>query len=390
MARRKICVVTGSRSEYGLLYWLMREIQDDPDLELQIIATGMHLSAEFGLTYRVIEEHGFHINEKVEMLVSSDTPVSITKSIGLGCIGFADTFERLQPDIVVVLGDRFEILAAAQAAMIARIAIAHIHGGEVTEGSIDEAIRHSVTKMAQLHLVATEAFRRRVIQLGEQPDKVFTVGAPGLDNIMRLKLLDRAQLEEALGFSLGGLNFLVTYHPVTLSDREPTEAMQELLSALDECAEAKIIITYPNADTSGRALIDQIHAYRAKRPKHVLIIPSLGQLKYLSLLQYVDVVIGNSSSGLIEVPTFRKPTINIGERQRGRLRAASVIDCAEERSAIKAAIERVLSPAYQAGLEHVVNPYGDGQSVPKITACLKQANLEGITMKKFYDLPVEI
>jgi len=386
MAKRKICVVTGTRAEYGLLYWLMKEIQADPELELQVIATGMHLSPEFGLTYKVIEADGFAIDAKVEMLLSSDTSVGIAKSIGLATIGFADTFERLAPDIIVLLGDRFEILAAAQAALVARRVVAHIHGGEATEGLIDEAIRHSVTKMAHLHFVAAEAYRHRVIQLGETPERVFNFGAVGLDNIKKLQLLDRGGFEQAINFSLGKLNFLVTYHPVTLNSDGPEKAMRELLAALDHFPEAKVIFTKPNADTDGRVISKIIDEWSEPQSERVYVTTSLGQLRYLSAIRHVDVVIGNSSSGLIEVPAFKKPTINLGERQEGRLKATSVIDCAEERCAIEAAIKKTLSLSFRESMDKTVSPYGEGDASRRIKVVLKEISLKGLVMKKFYDM----
>lgn len=386
MGKRKICVVTGTRAEYGLLYWLMKEIQDDPDLELQLVVTGMHLSPEFGLTYRIIEEDGFPIHEKVEMLLSSDTPVAVATSIGLGTIGFAGAFDRLQPDIIVLLGDRYEILAAAQAALVARIPIAHLHGGETTEGLIDEAIRHSVTKMSQLHFVSTEMYRKRVIQLGEEPERVYNVGAIGLDNIRKLPLLSREELEKAIGFSLGSKNFLVTYHPVTLSKESPKEAMEELFAALDHFSDAKVIFTKPNADTDGRIIAQMIDDYVSRNPDRCAAFTSLGQVRYLSTVRHVDVVIGNSSSGILEVPAFRIPTVNLGDRQRGRLRVASVIDCREEKEDIVAAIEKALLPKYRRSLETMSLPYGESYVSGKIKEILKSVNLNNIIMKPFYDL----
>jgi UDP-hydrolysing UDP-N-acetyl-D-glucosamine 2-epimerase len=382
--KRKICVVTGTRAEYGLLYWLMKEIKDDPDLELQLVATGMHLSPEFGLTYRKIEEDGFTINEKVEMLLSSDTPVGIAKSIGLGVIGFADAFDRLRPDIIVLLGDRFETLAAAQTALIAKIPLAHIHGGESTEGLIDEAIRHAVTKMAHLHFVASEPYRNRVIQMGEAPGLVFNFGAPGLDNINKLKLLKKEDFEKSINFKLGKVNFLVTYHPVTLLNDRSESSMAFLLAALGSFPEAKIIFTMPNADTHGRIIIDMIDRFVEEHRNNIIAFTSMGQIRYLSAIQHVDVVIGNSSSGLIEVPLFKKPTVNIGDRQRGRLKAKSVIDCGENTEAIIAAIEKALSPEFQKTLTDVSSLYGYGDASPKIREILKTINLDGIIMKKFY------
>jgi UDP-hydrolysing UDP-N-acetyl-D-glucosamine 2-epimerase len=387
MPRRKICVVTGSRAEYGLLYWFLKEVQADPELELQLVVTAMHLSPEFGLTYRVIEEDGFAIAANVEMLLSSDTPVGIAKSIGLGLIGFADVFKRLQPDLLVVLGDRFEILAAAQAAMVARIPIAHFHGGESTEGVIDEAIRHAITKMSHFHFVAAEPYRQRVIQLGEQPEHVFNFGAPGLDNIKRIKLLGKDELEKTLNMKFGKINFLVTYHPVTLNDRGPAQAMQELFNALDAFEDAHIIFTKPNADTGGRILCSMIDEYAEQRRDRVLASTSMGQLKYLSALTHSDVVIGNSSSGLTEAPALKKPSVNLGDRQKGRLKASSVIDCEETSASIVAAIEKALSADFQRLLPNVVSPYyGDGNASVRIKEYLKVASLEGILQKKFYTI----
>jgi len=387
MKKRKICIVTGSRAEYGLLFWLMKEIQNDPALQLQIIATGMHLSPEFGLTYRQIEEDGFAIDEKVEMLLSSDTPVGIAKSVGLGVIGFADALDRLKPDILVVLGDRFEILAATQAAMIARIPIAHIHGGETTEGAIDEAIRHAITKMAHFHFTAAAPYRNRVIQLGEAPERVFNCGAPGLDHVKKLKLLNKSTFEKAIDFQLGDPTFLVTYHSVTLSDTSPETAFQELLKALEQFPEAKIIITKANADTEGRIINKNIDKFAEKHPNRVKAFTSMGQLLYLSAIKNTDVVVGNSSSGIVEAPAFHKPTVNIGKRQQGRLKADSVIDCEENEQAIVAAINKALSPEFKNNvLKKTINPYGSGNASAKIKDHLKKVSLRNILMKKFYDV----
>jgi UDP-N-acetylglucosamine 2-epimerase (non-hydrolysing)/GDP/UDP-N,N'-diacetylbacillosamine 2-epimerase (hydrolysing) len=388
MTRRKICVVTGTRAEYGLLYWLMKEIHADSDLQLQLIVTGMHLSPEFGLTYRTIEEDGFHIDEKVEMLLSSDTPVGIAKSLGLGVIGFADALERLQPDLLVMLGDRYEILAAAQAALVARIPVAHISGGEKTEGAIDEAIRHSITKMSHLHFVAAEPYRLRVIQLGEDPAKVFNFGDPGLDNINRLKLLDLNELEKLLNFTLGGIYFLVTFHPVTLDKEDPAVALTALFSALDNFPEVKIIITKPNADTGGRVIIEKIDAYARENCDRVFVSTSLGQVRYLSAMKHCSVVIGNSSSGIVEAPAMKKATVNIGRRQTGRLKASSIIDCRDKVEEIVLAIRTALSPGFQEGLCKVGSLYGAGNTSFDIKECLKQIDLQGIHMKQFHDLDV--
>ena len=383
---KKICIVTGTRADYGLLRFVMEGIRDASDLELQIIATGMHLSPDFGMTASEIEGDGFHIDQRVEMLMSSDTPVGVSKSMGLGMIGFADAYAQLKPDVVVVLGDRFEIFSAAAAAMVTCIPIAHLHGGEATEGVIDEAIRHSVTKMSHYHFVATEAYRQRVIQLGENPDRVQLVGGLGVDSISRVELMSRAELEHSLDFKFGQRNLLVTFHPVTLERGSATTQMQALLDAVDQLQDTNIIFTLPNSDTGGRVVIQMIEAFVQKRP-HAKSFPSLGQKRYLSCIAQVDGVVGNSSSGLIEVPSFRKGTINIGDRQAGRLRAESVIDCAPTRTDIAAAFQRLYSPEFQTSLASVRNPYGEPGASEKIVNAIKQVDLTNILKKRFYDLP---
>ena len=377
--------MTGSRAEYGLLRSVMEGISTAVDLELQIIATGMHLSPEFGLTYREIERDGFLIDRKVEMLLSSDTPAGVTKSIGVGLIGFGDAFEQLRPDVVIVLGDRYEILAAAIAAMVARIPIAHLSGGEITIGAIDDAIRHSITKMSHLHFVAAEEYRRRVIQLGEDPNRVFLVGGLGVDRIRKLTLLGRAELEKVLGFKFGPRNLLVTFHPVTLETATATAQLSELLAALDALSGTHLIFTLPNSDTDGRALFPMIEGFVANHA-NARAYSSLGQLGYLSCIPYVDGVIGNSSSGLAEVPSFRKGTVNIGDRQGGRLKAASVIDCSPDRESIAAAVQRLYSPSFQSTLATVTNPYGEGGASEQILGILSDYPLEAILKKSFYDL----
>jgi GDP/UDP-N,N'-diacetylbacillosamine 2-epimerase (hydrolysing) len=382
---RKICVITGTRAEYGLLRWVMQGIKDDPELTLQIIATGMHLSPEFGLTYREIEKDGFQIDRKVEMLTSSDTPVGIAKSMGLGLIGFADALNELQPDLIVVLGDRFEIFAAVAAALVARIAVAHLHGGETTEGAFDEALRHSITKMSHLHFVAAEEYRQRVIQLGEQPERVFLVGGLGIDNIKRLQLLGRAELEASLDFKLGPKNLLITFHPVTLETSTAEDQMAELLAALAGLKDTQLVFTMPNADTDGRTLIKMVQQFVAHHP-NARAYTSLGQLRYLSCVAHVDGVVGNSSSGLAEVPSFKKGTIDIGDRQRGRLRATSVINCEPTRQGIAAALEKLYTAAFQANLSQVQNLYGEGGASEKVVKAIKHCALDGIAKKSFYDL----
>jgi len=384
IVRQKICVVTGSRADYGLLYWIMRKIESNPNLELQIIVTGMHLSPEFGLTYREIESDGFHISARVEMLISADTPTAIAKSVGLGLIGFADTFSHLAPDKVVVLGDRFEILAAAQAAAFSLIPIAHIHGGETSEGSIDESIRHALTKLSTWHFVAAESYRKRVVQLGEHPSRVFNVGAPGLDNLAQLELMSREDLESALSIKIGSPLLLVTYHPATLGELSPEKAIAEVLEALDRFPEATIIFTYPNADAGGRSVINQLQAYEAKYPKRVKGFASLGQLRYLSLLALCDVVIGNSSSALIEAPVTRTAAVDIGPRQRGRLKASSVLEANETADEIAAQIVKALSPSFKLGLANVESLYGYSGASERIIEEL--IRLEKPLAKAFYDI----
>jgi len=383
----KICVITGTRAEYGLLRWLMSGIRDSSKLHLQVIATGMHLSPEFGSTYRVIESDGFAIDRKVEMLLSSDTPSSVSKSTGLALIGFSDAFTELKPDMIIVLGDRFELLAAASAALFARIPIIHIHGGETTEGAFDEAIRHSITKMSSMHFVAAEPYRNRVIQLGEQPETVHTVGGLGLDNIEQLDLLDRSALEEELGISLQSPFILTTFHPVTLGDRTSEEQIRELLKALNDFPAGTVVFTMPNSDSDSRVLFERIREYTDARDS-ASVFTSLGQLRYLSAMLHCDVVVGNSSSGLLEAPAFRKPTVNIGDRQAGRLQAASVIDCKPEHASITGAIHRALSPDFQAGLRSVKHPYGRPGASARILQILENLKSPPRVKKTFFDLPV--
>ncbi len=382
---KKICIVTGTRAEYGLLRWVMEDIKKSSLLQLQLIVTGMHLSPEFGLTYKEIEKDGFIIDWKVDMLLSSDTSSGITKSIGLGIIGFADAFKDLNPDLLLILGDRYEIFAAASSAMIARIPIAHLHGGEATEGLIDEPIRHSVTKMSHLHFVAAESYRQRVIQLGEKPETVHLVGGLGIDNIKKLKLLDRESLEESLDIKLKEKNILITYHPVTLEKHSSESQMIELLKALDLLVDTKLIFTMPNADTDGRVLFTLIKDFVSSH-EDACVFTSLGQLRYLSCLAHVDGVVGNSSSGLIEVPSFSKGTVNIGDRQRGRLKALSVIDCDPKEPSITQAIQELYSEEFKSKLVDLDNPYGNGGASDLITNTLETISFDNLLKKQFHDL----
>ncbi len=385
MINKKICIVTGTRAEYGLLYWLMKEIKSDKDLELQIIATGMHLSPEFGSTYNYIEEDGFVINSKVHMLLSSDTEVGITKSMGIGLVGFADAFKNLNPDLIVVLGDRYEIFAAVSAAMIAKIPVAHLHGGEATEGLIDEPIRHSITKMSHLHFTATEEYKNRVIQLGESPKRVFNVGGLGVDNINKLKLLSKQEFQESINFNLGNKNILVTFHPVTLENSSAESQFQALLDSIDELDEVKVIFTKANSDTDNKIINSMIDDYVSIHD-NAIAFKSMGQLNYLSALQFVDGVVGNSSSGLLEAPSFKIGTIDIGDRQKGRIKAKSVISCNPNKKEINSAFKYLFSKEFKNKLLQVKNPYDNGDTTNKILKKIKSTKLEGILKKSFYDI----
>lgn len=383
---KKVAVFTGTRAEYGLLYWLLKDIQSDSDLCLQLLVSGMHLSPEFGETYRQIEKDGFKIDEKIEILLSSDSAVGTAKSMGLGVLGFADALSRLAPDVLIILGDRFEALAAAQTAMILRIPVVHLHGGEITEGAYDDAIRHAITKLSYLHATSTEESRQRVIQLGESPDRVFNVGAIGLDHLSRSYFMSVEELAESLNFPLRQPYVVVTYHPVTLADEDPVASFTALLEALDVYPEVQVILTYPNADDGGRRIIPLLKDYVAKQSQRVLAIPSLGQVRYLSAIKHAAAVVGNSSSGIIEVPSLDVPTVNIGMRQKGRLAATSVLHCDATAFAIKAALDVALSRSYKVNDEQVYNPYGQGNASQQVISMLK--NMKFTSVKSFYDVKV--
>ncbi|CUU69010.1 UDP-N-acetylglucosamine 2-epimerase [Campylobacter hyointestinalis] len=389
MTKRKICVVTGTRAEYGLLYWLIKGIQESDDLELQLIVTGAHLEERFGFTYKEIEKD-FKIDKKIEMLVSSDSAVGVSKSMGLAMIGFAEAYNELKPDVILILGDRYEIFCAASSAMIARIPIVHLHGGEATEGLIDEAIRHSITKMSHLHFVATDEYARRVIQLGEEPNRVFNVGGMGIENIKRLNLLSRSEFEQSINFKLNKKNILVTFHPVTLEKGAAKEQFKELLNALDELKDTNIIFTKANADMGGKIINQMIDKYSSKNSGKAVSFASLGTLRYLSALKHVDMVVGNSSSGLAEAPSFKIATINIGDRQKGRIKADSIIDCEPNKLSIQKAINKAYTKEFKSVLENTINPYGDGNASIKIIEVLKKVNLDNILKKKFWDIGYNI
>jgi UDP-hydrolysing UDP-N-acetyl-D-glucosamine 2-epimerase len=383
MDKRKICIVSGTRAEYGILVPLLEKIDEDQDFFLQLVATGMHLSPEFGLTYRKIVEDGFDIDRSVEMLLSSDTPVGIAKSMGLGIIGFADVISQLQPDLMVLTGDRYEMMAAAQTALLAKVPAAHIAGGDSTEGAFDEAIRHSITKMAHIHFVTNERSLHRVRQLGENPDYIYNVGSLGIDRIKNMIPLSRPDLEKRLNFSFRKNNLLVTFHSVTLDYNASGRQFNELLEALHDLGpETGLIFTKPNADPGGREITHLLDEFVSWLPNAVAHT-SLGDLTYLSLILQVDAVVGNSSSGIYEVPSFKKPTINIGDRQKGRILAASVICCAPEKTEIQKAIKE----AFRKDCSETVNPYGQGNSADQIITILKSIpDYKALLKKHFYDM----
>ena len=383
---RKIAVFTGTRAEYGLLYWIIKGLSEAVEIEFLLYVGGSHLSQKYGNTVRYIEEDGFRISERLDFLDSSDTPTGIAKSMGSALVLAAEAFQRDKPDLLVVLGDRFEVMAICQAAMLGCIPIAHIHGGETTEGLIDEAVRHSITKMSHLHFTATDAYRNRVIQLGEIPQKVFNVGAPGIDSIKSLKLIDRNALTASLGFDVTGPFIVVTYHPVTLNKDGALIALVNLLSVLATYPDLNFIITYPNADTHNQGLITALEAFKKEHCDQVLLVRSLGQLRYLSLLKHCEAVIGNSSSGLIEAPTFLKPTVNIGDRQGGRICGGTVINSDEDVPSITKALIKALSKDFREKCLSEHNPYGSGGSSKRILDIIKSISLDDLVMKKFYDV----
>ena len=384
---RKICVVTSTRAEYGLLYWLLKEIKADSELKLQLIVTGMHLSPEFGLTYKEIEKE-FKIDKKIEILSSSHTSLDICAEMARVYEKFAPALAELKPDILVLLGDRYEIFGVAGVASIMQIPIAHIHGGETTQGAFDEAFRHSITKMSHIHFAATNEYANRIIQLGEEPGRVFNVGGPGIENIKKLNLLNKDEFEKSINFKLAKKNILITFHPVTLENSSAREQFNELLKALDELEETNFIFTKANSDTDGDVINKMIDEYVSENSQKAVAFASLGQLRYLSAIKFVDIVLGNSSSGLLEVPSFKKATINIGDRQKGRARASSVIDVRPVKEEILAAIKRVYSKEFEQTLKDTINPYDGGYPSKKMVKILKEIELDGILKKKFYDVKI--
>ena len=382
---RKICVVTGTRAEYGLLYWLLKEIEADSELKLQLIVTGMHLSPEFGLTYKEIKKE-FKIDKKIEILSSSHTSLDICAEMARVYEKFAPALAELKPDILVLLGDRYEIFGVAGVASIMQIPIAHIHGGETTQGAFDEAFRHSITKMSHIHFAATNEYANRIIQLGEEPSRVFNVGGPGIENIKKLNLLNKDEFEKSINFKLAKKNILITFHPATLENSSAREQFNELLNSLDELEETNFIFTKANSDTDGDVINKMIDEYVSQNSQKAVAFASLGQLRYLSAIKFVDIVLGNSSSGLSEVPSFKKATINIGDRQKGRARASSVIDVRPDRKEILTAIKRAYSKEFEQILKDTINPYDGGNPSKKMVKILKETKLDGILKKKFYDI----
>lgn len=392
---KRICVLTATRAEYGLLKNVIVKLQNARDMEVNVVATGMHLSPEFGLTYREIEADGIPIHKKIEILLSADSPSAISKTMGLALIQFADYFAEYQPDLLLVLGDRYETLAVCMAAMNQRIPIAHLYGGETTEGAVDEAIRHAITKLSYLHFTSTEEYRHRVIQLGENPGRVFTVGAMGIENIMSQRLMTRAELEESIQFSLEGAYAVVTFHPVTLESGSEREQAEALFTAFDQLAQRdrreqrmplRYVITKANADAGGRIINEMIDDYASARDT-VFAIDSLGMKRYLSALKYCSMVIGNSSSGLLEAPSFHIPTVNIGNRQKGRLQGDTIINCAPETEAICKAMDQARDPVVREAMAQAVNPYGDGNTSDKILEILARWDVRDQQLKKkFYDV----
>jgi len=383
----KICVATGTRAEYGLLKPLIDKIKSDEDLELQLLVTGAHLSPEFGRTYQQILADSYEVVEKVEMLLSSDSATGIVKSMGLGMIGYADAFAKLKPDLLIILGDRYEMLSVASAALIFKIPIAHLHGGELTEGAYDDAIRHAITKMSSLHFTSTEEYKNRVIQMGEQPANVYNVGAIGLDNIKSLPLLSQAELEEQLQIRFLTYNYLITFHPETLSDLPVEKQFQELLDALDTQAESFFIFTKANADTSGRVINKMIDDYVTKHPQNSIAFVSMGQLRYLSAMKHCTAVVGNSSSGIIETPSFNKPAINIGDRQKGRIQAEGIVNVSANSQEISKAFAKIVSNETAASFQ---NPYGDGNTADKIMAVLRSTESTSLLPKSYFNIDVRL
>lgn len=386
---RTITIVTGARSDYGIYRPILRWIAEDPELRLEVMVTGMHLSPQFGLTVREIERDGFVIRDRIDSLLASDSPQGIGQSMGLGVLGFSQAFGRSLPEVLLLLGDRTEMLAAGVAALPFRIPVVHVHGGEVTEGAIDDSARHCLTKLAHQHCVTTEEFARRVVQLGERPENVHVTGAPGLDAIRGTPLLSPAEFEQRFGVALADRPLLVTFHPVTHEFDQVGRQTEELLRALST-VDAPILLTYPNSDTNGRIIIEQIEQFAATRPR-TRAVQSLGSAAYFTLMRHARAMVGNSSSGLIEAASFELPVVNVGTRQRGRPQPRNVISSGYSATEIQEALACALDPAFRESLAGLQNPYGDGHASERIVAVLKSDRLTPAqTCKSFYDLPVSL
>tara|TARA_Y100001958_G_C21248319_1_gene580871 strand:- start:8510 stop:9718 length:1209 start_codon:yes stop_codon:yes gene_type:complete len=380
------CVVTGSRAEYGLLYWLLRNIKKEEKYNLQLVVTGGHLSRQHGLTYKIIEKDNFKIDYKVYLPLKSDSKFSVAKNTGIAMQGFAEAYQKLNPGLVLVLGDRYEIFSAASSAMLMNLPIIHLHGGEKTLGAFDDALRHSITKMSYLHFTANEEYRKRVIQLGENPDRVFNVGALGIDSIKKIDLLSKDQLIKNHKIKLLKKNILVTFHPVTLDSISSKKYFEEILNSLKKLNDTMIIFTAPNADPDNIIIRKMINSFIKESPDSSVFYETMGQKKYLSTMQYVDAVLGNSSSGIIEAPSFNIGTINIGDRQQGRIKAKSVIDCDPCEQSIDDAIKLLYAKNFQEKLKNIKNPYGDGNTSNRILEIINKLHLPNQFKKEFYDL----
>lgn len=384
---RKICVVTGTRAEYGLLSRLIRRIDGSERTQLQLVVTNMHLSPRYGETVREIEQDGFRIDRRIPIVEDGRTDAAGTaRSMALALEGFTKAFVELQPDLVILLGDRYELLAAAEAAMLTKVPVAHIHGGEVTEGAYDDAIRHAVTKMSHLHFTSTEAYRQRVIQLGEDPERVFCVGSLGVENIKTIPLMAQEELVRAIGFPLDGNTVLATYHPVTLGSGSGETLIRDFLDVLAEHEDVRVVFTMPNSDTGSEVLREATERFVAAHPGRAVAFKSLGIKKYLSVMKYCAAVVGNSSSGILEAPSMGVPTLDIGERQKGRIAAGSVLHCGAERDAIRSGLETVLSRSFREKARNVANPYEKDGTMERIFEIISTYPLDGVLQKHFYDL----
>ena len=386
---RKICIFTSTRAEWGLQQGLAELIRDADNLQLQLLVSGSHLSAKLGMTIDEVEAAGFHIDERVDILKFGDSPIGICQTMGLALSGYGEALQRLSPDLLVILGDRYESFCLAAAAQVLRIPIAHIHGGETTEGAVDEAFRHSITKMAQIHFTSCEVYRNRVMQLGEAPESVFNVGALGIENIRKIQCLTRAELEASLQFSLQAPVFLVTFHPVTLEHATAGAQVQQLFDALDRFPEHQIIFTKANADTDGQVINEMIDRFAAINPQRCLAVASLGLKRYLSAMKICSAVIGNSSSGILEAPIFKVPTVNIGDRQKGRLRVKSILDCEADTNAISQAIETALTESFRHDIRDLIHPSEQADTAQKIVRMLATVELQGIIKKSFHDIKAD-